>query len=123
MKTKKRALVILTTAVFCFSAISVFSGQAGKYETLLGTWDVETDSGEYTFTFVFSMDGDTLIGTYTGRSGEAEMQDLSYEDNTLKFTVDVSMVISFSATVEEESLEGMLSMEYGEANIIGKKRK
>jgi hypothetical protein len=33
------------------------------------------------------------------------------------------MVIDFSATIEGENLEGMLSLEYGEANIIGTKRK
>ena len=123
MKIKNRALMIIAAAVFCFSTVSVFAAQTNEYEALLGAWDVETESGEYTFTFLFSMDGDTLKGTYTGSSGEAEMQSLSFEDNTLKFTVDVSMVIEFSATVEDGNLEGMLSMQYGEANIVGKKRK
>lgn len=123
MKMTKRVLIIFGVVVFCFSAASVFSAQATKYEALLGTWDVETESGEYTFTFVFSMDGETLKGIFTGSSGEAAMQNLSFEDNKLKFTVDVGMVIDFTATVEGESLEGMLSLEYGEANINGKKRK
>jgi hypothetical protein len=122
MKMKNKVLLIFVAAVFCFSTVSVFSAQVKKYEALLGTWDVETESGEYTFTFEFFMDGDILKGNYTGRSGEAEMENLSFEDNTLKFTVDVGMVIDFSVTVEDESLEGMLSMEYGEANITGKKR-
>ena len=69
------------------------------------------------------MDGDTLKGNYTGSSGETEIKDLSFEDDTLKFTVDVGMVIYFSATIDGENLEGMLPMEYGEADIIGKKRK
>ena len=120
---KNRVLIIFVAAFFCFSAASVFSAQAKKYETLLGTWDVETDSGEYTFTFEFSMDGETLKGNFTGSSGEAEMETLSFEDNKLKFTVDVGMVIDFSATIEGDAIEGMLSLEYGEANISGKKRK
>ncbi len=123
MNMKNRALIIFVVAVFCLSTASVFSGQAKKYEALLGTWDVETESGEYTFTFVFSMDGETLKGNYIGSSGEAEMENLSFEDNKLKFTVDVGMVIHFSATIEGDALEGMLSMEYGEANITGAKRK
>jgi hypothetical protein len=122
MKIKNRALMIIVAVAFCFSAAGVFAAQANEYEALLGTWDVETESGEYTFTFVFSMDGDTLKGTYTGSSGEAEMENLSFEDNTLKFTVDVSMVIEFTATVEDGNLQGMLSMQYGEADIVGKKR-
>lgn len=120
---KNSVLIIIFIAVFCLSTASVFSAQAEKYEALLGTWDAETESGEYTFTFVFSMDGETLKGTFTGSSGDAEMESLSFEDNKLKFTVDVGMVIDFSATIEGDSLEGMLSMEYGEANISGKKIK
>lgn len=120
---KNRVLIIFIAAVVCFSAVSVFSAQAEKYEALLGTWDVETESGEYTFTFVFSMDGETLKGNYTGSSGDAEMENLSFEDNKLIFTVDVGIVIDFSATIEGDALEGMLSMEYGEANISGTKRK
>jgi hypothetical protein len=120
---KNRALIIFVIAVFCFSAANVFSAQAKKYEALLGTWDVETESGEYTFTFVFSMDGETLKGNFTGQAGDSEMTSLSFEDNTLKFTVDAGLVIDFSATIEGDALEGMLSMEYGEANISGEKRK
>ncbi len=123
-KMKNRALIIIFIAVFCLSTASVFSAQAEKYEALLGTWDVETESGEYTFTFIFSMDGDTLKGTFTGSSGDADMENLSFEDNKVKFTVDIGMmVIDFSATIEGDALEGMLSMEYGEANISGKKKK
>ena len=120
---KNRALIIIFIAVFCLSTAGVFSAQAEKYEALLGTWDVETESGEYMFTFVFSMDGETLKGNYSGSSGDAVMENLSFEDNKLKFTVDVGIVIDFSATIEGDALEGMLSMEYGEGNISGTKRK
>jgi len=123
MKMKNRALIIFVVAVFCLSTTGVFSAQAEKYEALLGTWDVETESGDYTFTFVFSMDGETLKGNYSGSSGDAVMENLSFEDYKLKFTVDVGLVIDFSATIEGDALEGMLSMEYGEANISGAKRK
>ena len=123
MKMRNSILTIIIIAVFCFSAASVFSAQAKKYEALLGTWDVETESGEYTFVFVFSMDGENLKGNYTGSSGDAEMENLSFEENKLKFTVDAGIVIDFSATIEGDALEGMLSMEYGEANISGTKRK
>ncbi len=120
---KNRVWMLIIIAVFCLSTADAFSAQAKKYEALLGTWDVETESGEYTFTFVFSVDGETLKGTFTGSSGDAEMESLSFEDNKLKFTVDAGIVIDFSATIEGDALEGMLSMEYGEANISGKKRK
>lgn len=122
MKNNKTR-VILVIAVFILSTANLFSLQEKKYEALLGTWDVETESGEYTFTFVFTLEKESLKGTFTGSSGEAEMENLSFEDNELRFTVDVGVVIDFVATIEGDSLEGMLSLEYGEGNISGKKRK
>ena len=125
--TKNRVLITTWLILFCFSTFPVVS-QEKKYEDLLGTWDVETEDGQYTFEFIFSMENGTLKGVYIGSSGEAEMEDLTYEDNKLTFTVNVdaggqSMAIDFSATIEGETLEGMLSLQFGEANIIGKKRK
>ena len=125
--TKNRVLITTCLLLFCFSTFPVIS-QEKKYEDLLGTWDVETEDGQYTFEFIFSMENGTLKGVYIGSSGEAEMEDLTYEDNKLTFTVNVdaggqSMAIDFSATIEGETLEGMLSLQFGEANIIGKKRK
>jgi hypothetical protein len=124
MKTKCRAPQIFGLVLLCLSMATVLNAQSKKYEVLLGTWDVQTEDGAYTFTFEFTMKDDALAGKFTGSSGEVEMTDLSFEDNTLKFSVDVNgMVIDFSATIEGESLEGMLSLEYGEANITGTKRK
>ena len=124
MKTKRRVPQIFGLVVLCFSLATVLNAQSKKYEALLGTWDVETENGAYTFTFEFTMKDDALVGKFTGSSGEVEMTGLSFEDNNLKFTVDVNgMVIDFSATIGGEILEGMLSLEYGEANITGTKRK
>ncbi len=125
--TKDRILITTWLILFCFSAFSVIA-QEKKYENLLGNWDVETEDGQYTFEFIFSIENSTLKGVFIGSSGEAEMEDLTYEDNNLTFTVNVdaggqSMAIDFSATIEGETLEGMLSLQFGEANIIGKKRK
>ena len=125
--TKNRVLITTCLLLFCFSTFPVIA-QEKKHEDLLGTWDVETEDGHYIFEFIFSMENDTLKGEYIGSSGEAEMEDLIYEDSTLTFTVNVdasgqSMVIDFSATIEGETLVGMLSLQFGEANIIGKKRK
>ncbi len=124
MKTKRRVPQIFGLVLLCLSMATVLNAQSKKYEALLGTWDVETENGAYTFTFEFTMKDESLAGKYTGSSGETEMEDLSFEDNELGFSVDVNgMVIDFSATIEGENLEGMLSLEHGEANITGTKRK
>jgi len=102
--------------------------QAQKYEALLGEWDVETDDGQYTFVFNFFLKEGKLAGLFTGQAGETEMEDLTFEDNKVVFLVNIDaggqgMAIDFEATIEGENLEGMLSLEFGEADIVGKKRK
>ena len=121
---KRKMILVLVTAFVCFLLTPGISAPSEKYEALLGIWDVETEDGQYSFTFEFSMDGEKLKGLFTGTSGDAEMENLSFEENNLVFSVDVGgMVIDFSATVAEDKLEGGLSLEYGEANIFGTKRK
>jgi hypothetical protein len=126
-KTKNPALITIWIVLFCLSTFSLIIAQEKKYEGLLGTWDVETESGQYSFVFTFSMENGTLKGMFSGTSGEDEMENINYEDNKLTFTVNVDaggqfLAIDFSVTIKEETMEGMLSLEYGESNITGKKR-
>jgi hypothetical protein len=127
-KEKFQILITVSIVMLCLSVTFLAVAQEKDYEALLGEWDVQTDDGQYTFVFTFSWEDGTLKGMFQGSTGEVEMEDLTYENNELAFTVNIeaggrSMPIDFSATIEGESLEGMLSLEFGEANISGKKRK
>jgi len=127
-KTKNSVLTTACIILFCLSVTFLAVAQERNYEALLGEWDVQTEDGQYTFVFIFSMEDSALKGMFQGSTGEVEMEDLTFEDNELTFTVNIeasgrSMPIDFSATIEGETLEGMLSLEFGEANITGKKRK
>ncbi|NQT80128.1 MAG: hypothetical protein HQ555_07045 [Candidatus Aminicenantes bacterium] len=127
-KEKNPVLMTAWIVLFCLSVTFPALAQEKKHEALLGEWDVQTEDGQFTFVFIFSMENDTLTGMFQGSSGEVEMEDLSYEDNKITFTVNVDaggqpMAIDFSATIEGDTLEGMLSLQYGEANITGNKRK
>jgi len=113
--------------VFALTLPTAFA-QAQKYEALLGVWDAETEGPQYTFVFTFTLEEGELAGVFEGQSGEEEMQNLTFEDNLVTFTVEIdmggqSMAIDFEATIDGDSLEGMLSMEFGEAPISGIKRK
>jgi hypothetical protein len=133
----KSALIIALAAIAAFSAPdlaaagpSALTGQAqeGPYKDLLGAWDVQTEDGQYTFTFTFSVENNELKGVFTGQSGEAKMESLKFEAGKVAFFVKLDrggqeMIINFSATVAGEALTGMLSLEFGEANIVGKKKK
>jgi hypothetical protein len=128
---KKAKYPVLTiVGIILFSLLLTFPADAQEkgYEALIGEWDVQTNDGQYTFVFIFSMEGETLKGLFKGNSGDYEMEDLSFKGSELTFSVTIdaggqTMSIDYSATIEEDSLEGFLSMEYGDANITGKKRK
>lgn len=128
MKNGMPILVSIGICLFCFVTIFLSATQENKYEALIGEWDVQTEDGQYQFVFIFSMDGEVLKGLYQGTTGDVEMEDLTFENHQLSFTVNIdaggqSMVIEYIATIEGDTLEGYLSLEYGEANITGKKRK
>ena len=120
-----RATFVLFAAVLVGALSAAGAGQAQKPEVLVGTWDVKMEDGSREFVFEFSMKDGKLAGKYTGASGTSEMANLTFEENTAKFSVTVGggMVINFSAIVAEDKLSGMLSLEYGEAPITGSKRK
>ncbi len=115
--------------IFLFSvALTGLQAQDQNYDALLGVWDAETDGAQYTFVFTFVMKDSTLAGTFEGQGGEVEMQNLAFKDSTVTFTVEIdaggqTMAIDFEATIDGDSLEGMLSLEFGESAITGSKRK
>ena len=83
------------------------------------------EDGSREFVFEFFLKDGKLAGRYTGGSGTTEMANLTFEDNTVKFSVTVGngMIIDFSAIVAEDKLAGELSMQYGGAGITGTRRK
>jgi hypothetical protein len=120
-----RLAAVLLTALFVITQTTAGAAQVKNAEALLGTWDVKTEDGAREFVFEFSMKDNKLAGKFTGGSGTSEMANLTFADNTVKFSVTVGndMVIDFSAIVAEDKLSGMLSLQYGEAAITGARRK
>jgi hypothetical protein len=120
-----RLAAVLLTALFVITLTTAGATQVKNAEALLGTWDVKTEDGAREFVFEFSMKDNKLAGKFTGGSGTSEMANLTFENNTVKFSVTVGngMVIDFSAIVAEDKLSGMLSLQYGEAAITGARRK
>jgi len=119
------ALFIILAAVFAVTPLTARAVQAQKPDALLGTWDVKMEEGGREFVFEFSLKDGKLAGKFTGSSGTSDMANLTFENNTVKFSVTVGgdMVIDFSAIVAEDKLTGTLSLQYGEASITGAKRK
>ena len=129
MIVKSGFLRKLGWAGFMSMTLAVFAaGQtqtpAQKYEALLGSWDVQAEGVSYTFVFEFFIENGVLMGKYTGSSGTTKMDNLTFEDNNLRFSVTVStMTLSFEAIVDGEKLNGQVTLQYGQADITGQKRK
>jgi hypothetical protein len=124
--TLRPTAAVLIVALALIALPTAGAAQAGKkYEALLGTWDVKTEDGGREFVFEFFLKDNKLAGKFTGASGTSEMAGLTFEDNTVKFSVTVGngMVIDYSAIVAEDKLSGTLSLQYGEAGITGTRRK
>jgi hypothetical protein len=117
--------------LMCLSVImlaGLTSGQtqtlAQKYEALLGTWEAQAEGMSYTFVFEFTLEDGVLKGKYTGSSGTSKMENLTFENSTVKFTVTVNtMTLDYTAVIDGDNLSGQVSLQYGQADITGKKRK
>jgi hypothetical protein len=97
---------------------------AQKYEALLGTWEAQAEGMPYTFIFEFSFEDGVLKGKYTGSSGTSKMENLTFENSTVKFTVTVNtMTLDYTVVIDGDNLSGQVSLQYGQADITGKKRK
>jgi len=95
-----------------------------KYGALLGTWDAQTEGASRTFVFEFFLEDGVLKGKYTGSSGPAKMDNLTFENNILRFSVTVStMTLDYSAVIDGDKLSGQVTLQYGQADISGEKRK
>ena len=95
-----------------------------KYEALLGTWEAQAEGMSYTFIFEFFLEDGVLKGKYTGSSGTSKMENLTFENSTVKFTVTVNtMTLDYTAAIDGDSLSGQVTLQYGQADITGKKQK
>ena len=129
MKKGKRIVFgmgFMTLALtFCLISTGAYGEQ---YETLLGTWDVETEDGQYSFAFLFFMEEDTLAGTFEGPTGDVAMQNIEFKDKQVTFSVEIDLgdqviAVDVDATIDGDSLTGMIAADMGEMGISGTKRK
>jgi hypothetical protein len=125
-RSKLRTLPLAGLSVIILAALT--SGQtqapAQKYEALLGTWEAQAEGMSYTFVFEFFLEDGVLKGKYTGTSGTSKMENLTFENSTVKFTVTVNtMTLDYTAVIDGDNLSGQVSLQYGQADITGKKRK
>jgi hypothetical protein len=82
-----------------------------------GTWDaaVKSPDGETAFTLVLKQSGSQVSGELKSEMGTASIEDGSVSGNSITFTVSMdiggqNVEMSFSGTVEENTIEGTIDM-------------
>src|SRR5512147_1327204 len=104
MISKNRPWSVIVIALLlglCLFAAAQDKKPTDKYAALLGTWDAQTENATRTFVFEFFLKEGVLKGKYTGAAGSAEMEALTFENNTVRFKVTVSaMEIDFWAFID-----------------------
>jgi hypothetical protein len=131
MKKHSLTRILLACALCAGSILPLAAAQEKKADPtkdVLGTWDVRTDDGGYTFVFKFFLENNELKGLFTGQSGEVKMQNLKIEGTKVTFLVNVGaggqgMDINFTVFVAGDEMTGQLVLQFGEASVTGKKKK
>jgi len=125
----KKAIMLgpLLTGLTALALTSWLAAQtqdpAKKYEALLGTWDIQVSGTSYAIVFEFFLEDGALKGKYIGASGTSKMDNLTFEDHALKFSVSLnSMTLEYTAVIAGDSLSGEVSLQSGQTEITGKRR-
>lgn len=109
---KRLLLILLATAALAFAA-----DLTGKW-----TFDVETDMGSGSPTFVLKQDGEKLTGTYHGQFGEAPLTG-TVKGDKMEFSFEAAptgekMKIVYTGTIAaNNTIEG--SVDYGGGQLKG----
>lgn len=94
-----------------------------------GTWNfsIEAPNGTATPSAVLKQDGETLTGTYKGRTGDTPLNG-TVKGNAISFSIKFNrqgqdIVVQYSGTVEANAMKGTVKFgEMGEAPFTGKKQ-
>lgn len=120
----KRATMALLVAAFVTPATL----PAQNMKDFVGEWEstMETQRGTFTTTYSFWMDGDVLKGSLSGRMGETEIDEVTYMDGTISFSVTRSMqgnemTLSYSAKIVDGQMQGSMTTPRGEREFTATK--
>lgn len=109
-------VAVLMAALMIPALLAAQESAAAKYAAVLGQWEstIETPRGAFTQTFSFSLDGDKLVGTVSGRGGETALKNVKLEEGTLTFEIERNfagntMVQSVTATIAGSEMNGTQS--------------
>jgi len=92
----------------------------------VGAWDViiDTPVGSQAGVWTINADGTGIMGS---DQGDQAIEGIALEGNTIAFDVDIdaggqSLSLSFSGTVNEDSLDGEFSSDFGPVPVSGSRQ-
>lgn len=111
----RSAFALIAVAALALPATELSAQDTEEvYDALVGEWERMVEipgGGNFTETFVFTVEDDVLTGISSTEYGDTELDEVSFEDGTLTFEVarnfeGQSFTQSFTATVEEDEMTG-----------------
>lgn len=89
----------------------------------VGVWDVSIDTPVGTQTGVWTIEADGT-GIMGGDQGDQAIEGIMLEGNSISFNVDIdaggqSLSLSFSGTVDGDTLTGDFSSDFGDFGVTG----
>ncbi len=122
LKSTAVVIFIIILSAGCFA-------QSKENSALVGTWDVVVDiEGEENYSnFEFSVENDSLSGTWSGDYGESVCENIQLSENmiTFNFSIDMegqAMYIEVSCELKDDSMYGTVSTDMGEFQFTANKR-
>ena len=116
------------TKLVSFLGILIFLAACagGAANPIVGTWDTVavTPVGEQAATWTISADG---TGVMSGEAGDQAIDGIMMDGNSLSFEVAIdaggqSLNLSFSGTVEGDSLSGEFDSDFGAFSVTGSRQ-
>ena len=130
MHNRSRFTYLFSIMILFVISVGIANAQGKKYEALLGIWDavVQTDGGDYYFTFTFAAEEDSLTGTFASEMGDASLENVKYKDNnvTCDFVIqmpDAEMYLDVDCKIEEGKMTGIMGSDMGEFPMSATKLK
>lgn len=107
----RSALGLVAAAALVLPAAELSAQDADE---LVGEWERTVEipgGGNFTETFVFTVEDDVLTGVSSTEFGDTDLEEVSFEDGTLTFSVarnfeGENFTQTFTATVEGDEMTG-----------------
>lgn len=107
-------------------AVGVLAGGVAVADGPVGEWKLEAEFGGQVreFTLKIREEGGELKGILTGQRGDQELDDVSFEDGVLKYTLNLerdgqAFSLDFNGTIDGDELDGNYATDFGDFPVTG----